>query len=73
MRTINKGTAHKNLVTKHETMRWESPQGRLSLRKTDGRYVVRLEDYEYGKVTKQTFATLPGALVAAETLREYYL
>lgn len=73
MRTIHTTTAHKDLVTKHQTMRWVTSNGSLSVRKTAGRYVVRLEDFQYEKTTKDSYATLAGALLAAETLREYYL
>lgn len=73
MKTLNRPTAKKKLVTKHETMRWVSRYASLSIRKTAGQYVVRLEDHETGKVTKTPFKTLPGALVAAEALKNYYL
>lgn len=73
MRTIDRPTAHKQLVSKHQTMRWVTTNGSLSVRKTAGRYVVRLEDYNNHSVTTKSFATLAGALVCAEGLRAYYL
>jgi hypothetical protein len=73
MRTINKSTAHKKLTTMHENLTWISDNGRLTIRKTHGRYVVALEDFVYGKTTHSSYATLSGALIAAETLKEYYL
>lgn len=73
MRTLSTPQAHKQLVTNHQTMKWETAQGRLTIRKTAGRYIVRLEDYEFNKTTISTFATLAGATIAADNLREYYL
>lgn len=73
MRTINRPTAHKQLVSKHQTMRWVTENGSLSVRKTAGRYVVRLEDFSNHSVTTKSFATLAGALVCAEALKEFYL
>lgn len=73
MRTIPTLTAHKELTRNHNTMKWETEQGRLSVRKTHGEYVVRLFDAEYDKVTITKYKTLNGALIAAENLREYYL
>lgn len=73
MKTINRTTAHKHLTTKHETMKWTSQEACVTIRKTAGKYVVTLEDYYYQKTTKKSFATLPGALVCADSLREMYL
>lgn len=73
MRTINRPTAHKELVAEHKTMRWVTKNGSLSIRKTAGRFVVRLEDFENHSITIKSFATLAGALVCAESLRTYYL
>ena len=73
MKTINRPTANKHLTTRHETMRWFSDIGCVSVRKTNGKYVVSLDDYEQRKITKTSFATLPGALVCADNLVEYYL
>lgn len=73
MKTINRSTAHKQLTTKHNTMLYETRRGRLSVRKQSGRYIVRLEDYELSKVVKSSYATLPGAMIAADNLKEYYL
>lgn len=73
MKTINRTTAHKHVVSNHETMKWMTENGRLTVRKTAGRYVVTLEDFYNHNVTKKSFATLPGALVCADNLREYFL
>ena len=73
MRTIQPQLAHRELTTKHQTMRWTSDGGMVTIRKTAGKYVVRLEDFYYGKTVVTTFATLPGALVCAENLKESYL
>lgn len=73
MRTIPQDTAYKQLVTFHGTLRWISKYGCLTVRKTAGRFVVTLDDYDNQKVTKASYATLKGALIAAETLREYAL
>lgn len=73
MQTIAPTKAHKELTTKHQTMKWVSKYGSVSIRKTAGRFVVTLDDYENQKVTKASYATLKGALVAAETLRAYSL
>lgn len=73
MRTLNRNSAHKELVSAHKTMRWVTQYGSLSVRKTDGRFIVRLEDFESQNVTIKSFATLAGAMVCAESLREYFL
>lgn len=73
MRTIQPQLAHRELVRQHNTLRWTSDNGVVSVRKTAGRYVVRLDDHFYGKTVKSDYATLAGALVAAESLREWYL
>lgn len=73
MRTIQRDVAHRELVTKHKNLRWVTENGLVSVRKTSGKYVVRLEDFYYGKTTITTFATLAGALVCAENLKEMYL
>lgn len=73
MRTIQRDIAHRELVSAHNTMRWTSDAGMVTIRKTGGKYVVRLEDFFYGKTVITTFATLPGALVCAESLKEIYL
>lgn len=66
-------TAHTELVTRHNTMLWQSDIARCSIRKTNGAYVVRLEDWEYDKVIKSEFKTLNGALICAEGYRGGYL
>lgn len=73
MRTIPTDQAHRTLITKHETMRWVSDIGSLSIRKTAGRYIVRLEDFENKSITVKSFATLAGAQVCADNLRSFYL
>lgn len=70
---IDPRLAHKELVTNHRTMRWLNKTACVSVRKDNGRYTVRLEDYEYHKLTRKTFATLEGALDAANALKVYYL
>lgn len=71
--TIDRNTAHRELVTNHRTMAYESQTARLSLRKDQGLYNVRLYDKTFSKTTKQAFKTLPGALTSAEMLIGAYL
>jgi len=73
MRTIDRNTAHKTLTTKHQNLRDISDIASISLRKTNGRFTVRVENFETGQVFKNEFATMPGALVNYETMREFYL
>lgn len=71
--TIDRLSAHRTLVTEHQTLAYESHTARLSLRKEQGLYNVRLYDKTFSKTTKQAFKTLPGALVSAEMLLGAYL
>lgn len=71
--TIPRADAHRELVTKHNSMTWIGNNGRLSLRKRSGRFYMAVEDFSTGQVTRNSFATLPGVLVAAETVKEYFL
>lgn len=73
MQVIDRTLAHRELITKHNTMSWMSDLGRVSVRKDHGKYVVRFEDFSFDKLVKKEFATMPGALVCAETLKEYSL
>lgn len=73
MTTTPTSLAHKELISKHNTMAWSSQYGRVSVRKNNKRYIVRFEDFEDGRTTDKSFATLPGAMVAADTLRNYSL
>lgn len=73
MRTIPTNQAHTSLTTKHQTMKWISDTASVSIRKTNGRYTVRVENFDTQQVFRNSYATLPGALVCAENLVEYYL
>lgn len=73
MITTSTSLAHKELISKHNTMSWSSQYGRVSVRKNNKRYIVRLEDFETARTTEKSFATLPGAMVAADNLRNYSL
>lgn len=57
-------TAHKELVSKHNTMAYEGTYGRLTCRKHAGRYIVRVERYDPSNSTYMDFATLRGAMIA---------
>lgn len=73
MSHIDRQTAHRQLVTHHNSIRFESDIARVSLRKDAGRFRVTLADKYYSKTTKHDYATLNGALTAAELLTDGYL
>ena len=70
---IDLQSAHTQLVTRHNTLAYETPVARLSLRKKSGRYYLTLHDKTYAKVSKKDYATLPGVVDAANVLVEHYL
>lgn len=70
---INRDTAHRELITRHNTLAYESPTARLSLRKERGLYNVRLYDKTYSRTTKQAFKTIDGAITSADMLLAGYL
>ena len=73
MNHIDREYAHTQLISRHNSLRYESDSARLSLRKDAGTYFVTLHDKTYSKTTKQAFRTLPGALTSAELLLAGYL
>ena len=73
MTQTNPTTAHKHVVSLHETMLWQSQYARITVRKAAGLYNVRLEDYDNGNVIRSQFKTLRGALICADGYRAGYL
>lgn len=65
--------AHRELITKHNTLRSLSREASVSVRRTAGRFNVRVENFRTGLTTKKQFATLNGALTAYDAMREFYL
>lgn len=63
-------TLHRELVTKHNTYALDGRYGRVSCRKTCGRFRVRLERYDPANVTYADFATIQGALIYIEGAKE---
>lgn len=58
--------AHRELVTKHNTLSYNSTDGRISVRKHQGRFIVRIERYNPSHVNYMDFATMRGALIALD-------
>lgn len=56
--------AHRELVTKHNTMSYEGLDGRITCRKQSGSYIVTIERYNPTNITRMPFKTLRGALIA---------
>lgn len=73
MNTLNRTTANKKLQGKHETLKWMTNNGRLTVRKTAGKYVVTLEDFHTHNVVRTSFATIGGAMVYVDNMRAFYL
>lgn len=73
MNALNRTTANKKLQGKHETLKWMTNNGRLTVRKTAGKYVVTLEDFHTHNVVRTSFATVAGAMVYVDNIREFYL
>lgn len=71
--TIDRTSAHRTLVTEHNTLSYESELARVSLRKDAGAFRVTLKDKYYSKTTKRDYATLNGAVCAAEMFTGAYL
>lgn len=70
---MNYATAHKELVSRHNTMSFLSDIGRVSVRKNAGCYIVRAENFESQHVSSMSFATLRGAMIAADELKKGWL
>ncbi|CAB4132744.1 hypothetical protein UFOVP253_69 [uncultured Caudovirales phage] len=67
-------TLHDTVIRQHKTMRWQTQYGSVSIRKkSDGRYHVYCDDYENKKEIRADFATLRGAEIMANQLKESYL
>lgn len=71
--TIDRQSAHRTLVTEHNTLAYESRLARVSLRRYAPAFRLTLHDKTYAKTTKRDYATLNGAVMAAEMLTEGYL
>lgn len=68
---ISLTTAHRELVTKHNTMSWLTKDYRVAIRKRSGRFYVTYERLEDNYKIVKSFATLFGAIDCATVLRRY--
>lgn len=73
MKTTSRPIAYRKLTSKHETLKWMTNNGRLTVRKTAGKYVVTLEDFHTHNVVRTSFATIGGAMVYVDNMRAFYL
>lgn len=71
--TIDRTSAHRTLVTEHNTLAYESELARVSVRRYAPAFRVTLHDKTYTKTSKKDYATLNGAVLAAEMLTAGYL
>jgi hypothetical protein len=58
--------AHRTLTTEHKNLIHNGLDGRVSVRKHQGEYIVHIERYSPSNHTYQSFKTLRGALIAFE-------
>ena len=62
--TMTNSLAYRTLVTEHKNLSFDAPEGRVSVRKQAGAFVVTVERYTPTNVTRMAFKTIRGALIA---------